>query len=152
MNTDSGLRKIAETVEEYNGEFIFENVKNLKIKLLGLELDPDTVENYIKSFSNNLIVNKNRSFLKGKIVKLIYKTAKGGSVIYVFNNSRYYLFDKTNQGERFILNVNQKENKILNYGIYGIYDKGTYFNLKGNLIYEEPEKQEEYKKCFLEGK
>lgn len=149
INTGSGLKKIAETVDDYNGEFNYENVKNLKIKLLGLELDPDTIESYIEIFSYNLKINEKKSFLKGKLTKKINKTAKGGYIIYVFNNSRYYLLDKTDQGKRFILNVHQQTKTILKYGIY--YD-GIYFKLEENLIDEGPDKQEEYKKCFWEGK
>jgi len=148
INTGSGLKKIAETVDDYNGEFNYENVKNLKIKLLGLELDPDTIESYIENFSHNLKYNKKISFLKGKLTKAISKE-NGNCLIYNFNNSRYYLLDKTDQGKRFILNVHQQTKAILKYGIY--YD-GIYFKLEENHIDEGPEKQEEYKKCFLEGK
>ena len=156
INTSSGLKKIAETVDNYNGEFNFENVKNLKIKLLGVELDPDTIEKYISDFSNNLELNKYKHFFKGKLTKKIFGNNLGGLLFYDFNDSRYYFsFPITleNRESVFcIVNYNYQTDKCLEYGI--IADKGIYFKLvvETGDVFFEPEKQKEYEKCFLEGK
>ena len=148
INTSSGLKKIAETVEVCKGEFNYENVKKLKIILLGLELEPDTIEKYIDAFSCNLKKNEERSFLKGKLIKAI-SNGNDNQLIYNFNNSRYYLLWHDKFKRRLILNVNQQTKDKLNYGIY--FD-GTYLKFEGTNIYSEPERQEDYKKGFLEGK
>jgi len=159
INTDSGsgsrLKKIAETVDDYNGEFNYGNVKNLKIQLLGLKFSPKTIETYIDIFRNNLEVSEKISFLKGKLAKLIYKTDNRGLVIYVFNNSRYYFrFPVTlkNGEESFgIVNYNNQTRKCLEYGVL---DNGTYFKLVpgASKLFCEPENKDEYRKYFLEGK
>ena len=75
--------------------------------MLGLELEPDTIKVYIENFSHNLSVNENKSFLKGKLTKLISKE-NGNQLIYNFNNSRYYLLWNDNSGRGLILNVHQQ--------------------------------------------
>jgi len=156
INTSSGLKKIAETVEEYKGEFNYENVKNLKIKLLGLELEPDTIEKYIKIFSYNLKNNEKFSFFKGKLTKLIYKTDNGELLIYDFNDSRYYYIIEIEFDNGFndsgCVNYNNQTKKCLEYGV--LQNDGSYFkyNVDTGDVFVDPENQKEYKKCFLEGK
>lgn len=156
INTSFGLKKIAETVEDYNGEFNYENVKKLKIKLLGIELDPETIEKYISDFSDNLKGNEKKSFFKGKLTKLIYKTDNKELLIYDFNDSRYYYGFSINLeggGNVFgYVNYNNQTKKCLEYGVliyHGLYFK---YNVNTRDVFWEPDKQEEYKKCFLEGK
>jgi len=152
INTDSGLKKIAETVEEYNGDFNYENVKNLKVKLLDVDVAPDTIEKTIECFdcSNNL--TNSFSFLGNKTKVVTYLNDEiSEEIVYNLNDNRVYkgiIF--TNVGP-ILLNVD-KEYKELKYGVNknGIYVKKTaddYFSFD-----YDPEKQEEYKKCFFEGK
>ena len=155
INTSSGLKKIAETVEDYNGEFNYENVKKIKIQLLGIELDPETIEKYISDFSNNLKGNEKNPFFKGKLTRNIFSNNQE-LLLYDFNDGRYYYiieikFDNGFEDSGYV-NYNNQTNKCLEYGVLK-NDCGYFkYNVNTRYVFADPEQQEEYKKCFWEGK
>jgi len=152
INTDSGLRKIAETVEEYNGDFNYEKVKNLKIKLLDIDVAPDTIEKQIESFDCSNTFTNSFSFLENK-TKVVTYLDVGMSKVFVYNlndNRVYKSINFTNVGH-ILLNVD-KEYKELKYGVT---KNGIYVKRIDDCSWSfdcDKDKQEEYKKCFLEGK
>ena len=167
INTDSGSRKIAETVEEYNGDFNYEKVKNLKVKLLGFNFNPETIEKQIEIFKCNRMINHEYTFLKDKI--LVGINDKDKEYIYNYNDDKLYIktgsfVENIGYYHDMLINVDKKTLHILNYGIIPptisrknpCYIKRKSINKTKDInsydfIYDK-EKQEEYKKCFLEGK
>ena len=152
INTSSGLKKIAETVDNYNGEFNFENVKKLKIKLLDIEVDPGTIEEQIECFNCSNTLTNSFSFLGNKTKVVTFLDGKiSKRFVYNLNDNRVYKdINFTNVGP-ILLNVD-KEYKELKYGVNknGIYVKKT-DDSYWSLDYDK-DKQKEYEKCFLEGK
>ena len=153
VNTDSGLRKIAETVEEYNGDFNYENVKNLKMKLLDIEVAPETIEKQIESFDCSNTLTNSFSFLKNK-TKVVTYTKEDLSEFFVYNlnDNRVYISKYSLYAGGYILINLDKTFKELKYGVT---EKGIYVKRTDDRSWSfdcDKDKQEEYKKCFLEGK
>ena len=148
VNTSSGLKKIAETVDNYNGEFNYENVKNLEIKLLGFDFKPKIIEENIKYFKRRQETLSDFPFLKDKIV-IFLAEYNSYTLMYNFDDCKYYFY-LFFENKHFILNADQQTKELLKYGICST---GLYVEIdEEGLVCWDLDKNEEYKKGFLEGK
>lgn len=123
---------------------------------MGLNFSPETIEKQIEFFKNyrEYIDNFSLSLLKNKII-IINQLESGTFLISNLDDGCFYTFYKSiffiDLGIKSCLVKADKNGNELGYGIT---DSGNYFkkdNVNKLWIYDK-DKEEEYKKCFLEGK
>ena len=144
--------KFAESVEDFKGEFKYENFKELKVNIkideFGINWeDLYTIKKLIEIFKSNLNALKSFGFLSNKI---IFYTKD--SHIRDLSDMKIYEIGKIGSGTWYCQNVDFSNPGDLKLKDYGILSNGKYFKQDvEDTIDDSEEKQEEYKNKFLNG-
>ena len=154
----------AESVEDFNGEFKYENFKdlriNIKIKEFGIDWKDDcTIKKQIRELKKNLLITEDFKFLQNKIIIILYHDEGGYEYLCDLSDMRVYANETDNKNSlTFIKNVDFSDPDNFNlkeYGMINSEEKGEryYIDADNDNGYDDSdEKQEEYKKAFFDGK
>ena len=147
--------KFAESVEEFKGEFKYENFKGLKINIkideFGIDWLGVTLEEQIEYFKEDLSLLESFEFLRNKII-----FNKNSIYIYDLSDMKGYINRTDGNQICFLQNADFSDLKEPKCKVYGITNKGKYYKeieeLTGYYPDAAEEKQKEYKEAFFEGK